>query len=78
MTALPGIRAELAAAVRRVNCLYAQLPEDQWPPVDTAAWTALEDRIDAAMTAGSRAKALDAIADWERHATAAIRAEVWA
>jgi hypothetical protein len=73
---LPGIRVELAAAVRRVNHLYAQVPEEQWPPVDTARWRTLEDRVDAAGGAGSRARALEAIADWEHHATAAIRAEL--
>jgi integrase len=33
MTTLTNVRAELAAAVRRVNCLYAQIDKDCWPPV---------------------------------------------
>ena len=74
MNALPGIRLALAQAVVRVNHLYSKVPEEHWPPVDDASWRALEDRIDAAAAAGDRTRALQAIEDWEQHATDAIRA----
>lgn len=62
------VNAELAAAVRRVNALYAALPARFWPEVDGRAWRRLERRIDHCLAAEDRDGALRAIADWEAHA----------
>jgi hypothetical protein len=65
---LPGINAELAAAVRRINALYMRIPEGRRPNVDGSRWRELEAQIDARCAAGDREGALHAIESWERHA----------
>lgn len=70
--ALPGINAELAAAVRRVNTLYAQLPRSCRPDVCGERWRSLEAEIDRASVAGDRAGAMLAIERWEQHASGVL------
>lgn len=65
---LPGVDAELAAAVRRVNADYWRIPEAHRPDVTGERWDALEATLDARCAAGDRQGALDAIAAWEGHA----------
>lgn len=59
---LPGIRAELAAAVRAVNAAYNRLPESRRP--DVTGWNALDRAVDEACAAGDRDRALQAIDEW--------------
>ncbi len=73
--ATPGIRAELAAAVRKVNAIYGHIPESAWPDVDGDAWEQLEQEIDAASAADDRDRALAAIRRWEDHARSALLGE---
>jgi hypothetical protein len=58
-----SIRAELAAAVRRVNAAYAALPPSVAESIDIA-FDGFEAEVDSAILAGDRARALDAIAAW--------------
>jgi hypothetical protein len=62
---LPGIRTELAGAIRRVNAAYLAIPERHRPPA--APWPALEAEVDAACAAGDRDRALAAITSWRDH-----------
>lgn len=66
---LPGINAELALAVRRVNVLYSAIPESLRPDLDGSRWRRLEAEVDCACGAGDRDGALLAIRRWEEHAT---------
>ena len=59
-----SVRSELAAAIRRVNRAYRELPEDVRPEV---RWGAADDALEAALGAGSHREALDAVREWERH-----------
>ncbi len=65
---LPGVNYELAASVRRVNSLYARVPESRRPDVTGERWQALEAEVDARCGAGDRDGALRAISEWEQHA----------
>ncbi|MBA2240029.1 MAG: hypothetical protein H0W09_02105 [Solirubrobacterales bacterium] len=69
---LPGINAELAAAVRRVNVLDASIPESRRPDICGERWHRLEAEIDNACGAGDRDAALLAIRQWEQHAARAL------
>lgn len=64
MSAPFSVRAELAAAIRRVNRRYRELPEDVRPEV---RWDAADDALEAALKADGHREALDAIAAWEGH-----------
>lgn len=66
------VNAELAAAIRRVNALWMQVPPRFQPPVDSAAWRRLERQIDRCLAAGDRDGALEAIERWEEHAKTII------
>ena len=59
-----SIRSELAAAIRRVNRLYRELPEEIRPEV---RWDSTDDALEAALKADGHRQALDAIAAWENH-----------
>lgn len=59
-----SIRTELAAALRAVAAAYRCIPADQRPDV---SWAATDEVLEEALTAGSREKALDAIAEWKNH-----------
>jgi hypothetical protein len=59
-----SVRAELAAAIRRVNVAYSALSDDHRPKV---CWDAADDALEAALKAPSHRRALDAIREWERH-----------
>jgi hypothetical protein len=72
VSALPGIRAELAASVRRVNSLYSRIPENRRPDVDGSRWRELEAELHECFAAGDRDGALRAIERWERHARAVL------
>jgi len=61
-TAMVGVRAELAAAVRAVNAAYARLPQERRP--DPAGYDALDGEVDAAFAAGDRERALVVIRAW--------------
>ena len=62
-----SIRAELAAAVRRINAAYYRCPEPR-PEVIGQTWSRLETEIDAAVRSDDRdSRALRAIAAWEAH-----------
>jgi len=64
--ALPGVRAELAAAVRAVNAAFDRLPVDAQQKVAVAV-DGLEAEIDAAILAGDRERAEAAIRAWREH-----------
>jgi hypothetical protein len=70
MTRLPGINAELAAAVRRVNAAYAKLPGSARP--DIGDWNDLDAELDAACASDDRDRAITAIRDWASHYLALI------
>lgn len=65
MTRLPGINAELAAAVRRVNAAYVRLPESVRP--DIGGWNALDAELDAACAGDDRERAVEAIREWANY-----------
>jgi hypothetical protein len=65
VTTIPGVNAELAAAVRAVNAAFMRIPEDSRPIA--AAWTPLEEEVDAACASGDRERALRAIEAWREH-----------
>lgn len=60
-------RAELAAAIRRVNAAYNRLEEPR-PDVLGLVWRRHERAIDLALASGDEALALEAIAAYEVHA----------
>mgnify|MGYP000380223969 CR=1 FL=1 len=66
---LPGLNADLALAVRRVNSAASSLPEQLRPDFDGASWDALERELDRACGTGDREGALQAIARWEQRAS---------
>jgi hypothetical protein len=68
-----SIRAELAAAVRRVNAAYYRCPEPR-PEVIGQTWSRLEFEIDAAIGSDDPGRALRAIAAWEAHAQGVLGA----
>jgi hypothetical protein len=72
VSALPGVRAELAASVRRVNSWYSRIPENRRPDVDGSRWRELEAELDECFAAGDREGARRAIERWERHARAVL------
>jgi hypothetical protein len=59
-----SIRTELAAALRAVAAAYRQLPVEKRPDV---SWAATDDVLEAALTAGNREQALEAIREWRTH-----------
>ena len=66
-----SIRAELAAAVRRVNARLHALPEDARPDL-RPLWRKFEAEVDGALTLGGEENARAAIERWERAALTAI------
>ena len=64
MTRLPGISAELAAAIRAVNVAYERCPE---PRPDPAGYEDLDRELDTACAGDDRARASAAIRVWRRH-----------
>jgi hypothetical protein len=62
---MAGVRAVLAAAVRRVNAAFYAIPADRRP--DPAPWDELDREVDAAFAAGDRGRALAAVRVWEDH-----------
>jgi hypothetical protein len=62
-----SVRTELAAAVRRVNAIYARRGDPK-PEVVGGDWDRLEAEVDAAIKDGDRDRALAAIRAWEAHA----------
>lgn len=63
---LPGIRAQLAAAVRRVNAEFNRLPTSVQNRIEIS-WHGVDAEVDAAILAGDRPRAEAAIAAWKRH-----------
>lgn len=63
-----SVRAQLAAAVRRVNAAYNRVPNADEIDVFSAKWRKLESDVDTALAAGDDLKARDAIREWEHHA----------
>lgn len=61
--ALPGIRAELAAAVRAVNAAFNRLSPHEQDRVEIS-YDGLEAEIDAAILAQDQTRALAAIRAW--------------
>lgn len=62
----PTIRAEMAAAIRRLNVRYRELPPDAQDRA-AAAWEGVDADLEAALD-GDRAAALAAVELWEeRH-----------
>lgn len=74
MARIPGINAELTAAIRRVADAYGRLPEPQRPNVNAERWHALEREIDQACMRGNQDSALAAVERWERHALTELAA----
>jgi len=64
-------RRHLRRALARIAALYAAAPEPR-PDVNGPAWRAAEAEIDVAFAAGDGARALAAIAAWERLARAEL------
>lgn len=58
------IRAELAAAIRRINASYEQLPEDRRPEV---AWADWDEALNQALLAADRQQARATIRAWRDH-----------
>lgn len=65
---LPGINAEIAAAVARVTAAYDRVPVDRRPDVSGERWHRLEAEVDRACGAGDLDQARTAIRVWELHA----------
>lgn len=63
---IPGVRAELAAAVRAVNAGFYRLPPAAQRGVDLA-FDPLEAKVDAACLSGDRDRAVAAIEAWRDH-----------
>jgi hypothetical protein len=63
MTRLPGINAELAAAVRKVNAEFHRLPADVQDRLDVTT-DPVEAEVDKAILADDRDRALAAIRAW--------------
>lgn len=59
----PTIRAELAAAIRRVNAAFNRLSDEAQRQIDPTV-DACEAEVDAAILAGDRERALAAIRAW--------------
>ena len=72
MRTLPGLNAELAAAIRRVGAAYNRCPPAVRPEVNSDHWRQLEAEIDAAAARGDRDTALVAIEQWEHVAMAEL------
>src|SRR5215207_836924 len=68
---MAGVRAELAAAVRRVNAAFHAIPEARRP--DPASWDEIDRQVDAAFAAGDRGRALTAIHAWRDHRLSQFR-----
>jgi hypothetical protein len=66
MTPLPGVRPEVAAAVRAVNAAYNRLPASEGATIEIA-YDGLDREIDAAIHAGDRERAEAAIRAWRQH-----------
>lgn len=64
MTGQFSIRSELAAAIRRVNRLYREMPKEARPDVH---WDGADDALEDALKADSHRQALAAIREWETH-----------
>lgn len=64
----PTLRAELAAAIRKVNAAYSRLTPDQRTRVSLVA----DGPLDSALLSGSHAKALAQIETWRDRQLAAI------
>ena len=62
---LPGIDAELSAAVKRVADVYVRCPEPR-PDVCGERFHDLESQVDRACAGSDRAAAMRAIEAWER------------
>lgn len=58
------VRAELAASIRRVNLVFARIPEAERPEV---GWSATDDLLEIALRGEDRQQALQAVREWERH-----------
>lgn len=65
---MPGLNADLALAVRRMNAIYARIPTDQAPDINGESWCRLEAEIDRASSVGDYEAAIVAIGRWEEHA----------
>jgi len=70
--ALPGVNAELAAAVRRVNATYSQIPESCRPDIAGERWANLERELDRACGAHDHDAAGLAIETWEAETLAVL------
>jgi len=66
MTDQPTLRAELAAAIRKVNAEFERLPPEVQDAIDVA-FDPLEREVDAAILTNDRPRALRAIGAWKRH-----------
>jgi hypothetical protein len=69
---LPGIRTELANAIRAVNARLLELPESKRPELATA-WSELEDEIEAACARGDHTVAEAAVERWRDDCLERIR-----
>lgn len=63
---MPGVGAELAAAVRRVNAAFSRLPTSTQDSIEIR-YDGLDREIDAAILAGDRERARRAIRAWRGH-----------
>lgn len=65
MTA-PSVRAELAAAVRKVNAEYSRLPRSAQDRIEVRA-DPVEAAVNSSILAGDRERALAAVAAWRSY-----------
>lgn len=73
---LPGVSADLAAAIRAVGAAYDRLPETDRPEIGDEAWKRLERAIDDRCAAGDKDGALEAIRDWHDFAMGRLKEAV--
>ena len=59
-----SVNTTLAAAVRRINAIYSQIPEAHRPDVYGSEWLALERDVARRVSLGDETGALLAIAEW--------------
>lgn len=71
---LPGIDAELSAAVKRVAYVYSRCPNPR-PDVCGDPFLALDAEVDRACAGTDRRAAVEAIEVWERETVALLKAE---
>ncbi len=69
---VPGVRTELAAAIRQVNAAFNRLPSSTQHSIEIR-YDGLDQEIDSAIVNEDRDRALRAIRAWRNHWLATFR-----